>query len=591
MHKLLILLLLLESGVSFSQNEDTYQDLVHQTSVHYTSSEEDIENPDFDLLESVEFIQLKDGQWPGAKKTNILIRNELNTLKSPEFSLRFEREYAKALKNTLIDYHQSCVKESGNRKTTDCGHYSDFARYFTPDQVQAEFSITSLCNHILVAGMNISFTAAREQDKLSVKELAFQDLHYYDLIQGIEIDPSTILDTRKLPEFYRLVKSRIPGHLKKMADTLDLKKGLPLFNGAGFYYFIEGNIETYSENQSILQIRLSLEEVSPFLNSNGPFKAYIPLKTSNTNHNGLMSGGVEGSAIQPLKELQSLRTINLLMENLSGKEYANKRVYIRSDQMGIETQITFNKFGQPTNKKTVLKEEGSSVDSTAFTYDVNGKLKAIDLYELKTVSYIDEEKREELKLIKTSVFDEQQNLIKRTEYHVFDYRPDDIETDTDYYTYLKDRIIQDASYETNCTSTYEWGATEYLISEGAAFYSQDNDRPINSNKYSTRSSGDTTFLELTDSKKTKICIYYIQTNNQVTEFMEQQGLLKTKITYDNLQRPVSYSIFKQSNTGYEPFISTSVEYDSKNRPIKYNYQFPESSNNPNKLQVYQFRYE
>ena len=111
MRKLLILFLLFQSSVLFSQTE-TYQDLVNHTSVTYTKIEEEVNNANLDLLEEANYIQLKEDQWPGAKKINALIHNQLNELKTPEFARRFEQEYAKALKSTLIDWYNSWVEES-----------------------------------------------------------------------------------------------------------------------------------------------------------------------------------------------------------------------------------------------------------------------------------------------------------------------------------------------------------------------------------------------------------------------------------------------------------------------------------------------
>ena len=79
MRKLLILFLLFQSSVLFSQTE-TYQDLVNHTSVTYTKIEEEVNNANLDLLEEANYIQLKEDQWPGAKKINALIHNQLNEL-------------------------------------------------------------------------------------------------------------------------------------------------------------------------------------------------------------------------------------------------------------------------------------------------------------------------------------------------------------------------------------------------------------------------------------------------------------------------------------------------------------------------------
>lgn len=588
MRKLLILFLLFQSSVLFSQTE-TYQDLVNHTSVTYTKIEEEVNNANLDLLEEANYIQLKEDQWPGAKKINALIHNQLNELKTPEFARRFEQEYAKALKSTLIDWYNSWVEES--KGSTKYDHYSDFANNFTPDQLYAEFFITTLCGHILIGGMNVSFIAARDQDQLSVKDLAFQDLHYYDLIKGVEIDPSTILDRKKLREFHKLIKNHVPEHLKGMADTLDLTKGLPLFNGASFYYFIEGNIEADTDKQAILQIRLSFEEVLPYLNPDGPFKAYLAIKPTNSKFSELMYDEYNNYNFHCLHAVESLSSIERLMENLSGDAYANKTAHIIQEHWpDVETQISFNKAGQVLNRKVTVPKEQISDDSLAYSYHPNGNLKTLDFYELKNVT--DESgERDELKLVKACLFDEHQNLLKRSTYSYYLYHGTDIESSTAYFSYFNDRVVMDVGSETNCASGYEWGATEYGIYQGSAFFLQNNDDIPDKRSYSYRYSGDSIFIDLIAYNKTVSDLFYRTEKDKIVEFTENQGHYQAKITYDSFQRPIQFSTFKKTNTGFVPYTAASIEYDSKNRPVKYTFQMLDGDQKLNTPKVYLFRYE
>jgi hypothetical protein len=576
MNKLLLFFLLFQISTSFSQ-EEVFQDLVNHTVVYYSSAETEINNPKLDLLEEATYIELKDDQWPGAAKINTLIRNQLNELKTPDFALRFEREYIKALKSTLINWYNT--------------QYSDLAHYFKPGNLHAEFCITTLCDHILVGGINVSFNAEREQRQLSATNLSFSDLHYYDLIRGVEIDPSTILDKRKQREFQKLIKSRIPEHLKAAADTLNFTKGFPLFNGAGFYYFIEGNIEADTDEQTVLQIRISLEEALPFLNPDGPFKAYLAIKPSYSKTSGdFMYDESVYYDFRCLREVESLRSFERFTESLTGDAYTNQTVHIVHERnQEAEVQISFNKLGKVTNRKVHVPKERISDDSVAYVYHLNGKLKSINRYELFTIK--ETEERDEFHLVEAFLFDEQQNLIKQTTYKTLNYHPGDIESTTQYFSYFNDRIITDISSETNCASGYEWGTTEYGIYEGSAFFLQNNDDIPDKRSYTTRHSGDSVFVDLTAYNKTVTNLFYRMENGRIVEFTEDQGHYLEKITYDSSQRPILFSSFKKTNTGFVPYTTAAVEYDSKNRPVKYTHHMLQGDQKLNKPQVYLLRYE
>ena len=576
MKKLLFLYLLSQANISFAQTE-AFHDLINHTVVHYTSKDLDID--EFDLkLEQVSYIELKEDQWPGAKKINELILKQAKEIGSTEFATRFKREYNKAIEQALIGEYNECVRTADDPKS--CDRYYELANGLRMEELTANFFITSLSNNILIGGMNISFDARHKDITFIVDDLGFQDLHYYDLTTGQEIDPKTILNPGKLAEFHKLVKSRVPEALKPMADTLDFNLGLPVINGGSFYYFLEGNLEVRTNYQAILQVRLSLEEVLPFINPKGPFKNYLKLKFSNAKHSGISPDNHQHAGIRCLQVAESLR-----MEHLSGKPYANQTVHISSSgPSAVDVEIGFNKQGNPRFRTTVTPNPRIPKDSVVYTYYSNGKLRKMDFYELKRG--IDSNGiRYHYMQNYTYNYDPQQNKVAKINYE------DGFPGDGEYYTYIGDRVIIDHNNQFDRVSGYYQPAQEYVITEGAVLPSQNNNQvPLNL-QYTRRISGDTTFIECASGKHTEVYLWYIQQHDLVTEIMENGGKSHTKITYDQQQRPTSYSLFGKTTTGFVPNISVAVAYDSKNRITRYTYQYLDGNKNPNAPIVYQFRYE
>ena len=581
MKKLLLLYLLSQTSISFGQTE-AFHDLINHTAVHYTTKDLDI--GEFDLkMKEVTYIELKEDKWPGAKKINELILKQAKEIGSTEFASRFEREYNKAIEQALIGEYDECVRTADDPKS--CGRYFELADGMLLEELAVNFFITSLSNNILIGGMNISFDARHKDVTFIVEDLGFQYLHYYDLNTGQEIDPKTILNTKKLAEFHKLVKSRVPEALKPMADTLDFNLGLPVINGGSFYYFLEGNLEVRTDYQAILQVRLSIEEVLPFINPEGPFKSYLKIEFSNANHSRINPYNHQHAGIQCLQIAESLQMLDGLVENLSGKSYSNQTVHISSaGRSAIDIEIGFNKQGNPRFRTTMTPNQTIPKDSVVYTYYSNGKLKKVDFYELK--KGIDSNgTRYQFMLNHVENFDPQQNKVEYINYE------DGFVADGEYYTYIGDRVIIDHNNQFGRASGYYQEAHEYVITKGAVLPSQNNNQvPLNL-QYTSRMSGDTTFIECTNERRTEVYLWYIQQNDLVTEIMENYGKSHTKITYDQLKRPTSYSLFGKTATGFVPYISASVAYDSKNRITRYTYQYLNGNQNPNLPIVYQFQYE
>jgi hypothetical protein len=592
MNKLLVLLFLSGSTISFSQVE-WRGDLVNKTNVQYSVLEMDVDNPNLKELKVLRYIEIIGNEWKGASKINALIKKEASALSSKQFAQRFQKEYDLAIKKTLKEWYNGCVEDSAaaDADEYDCGHYSDYKDIYTLDGLWSEFEIVSICDNILIGGMHTSFDAARDSWQLSIDNLSFQDLHYYDLDKGVEIEPSTILNKKKKREFERLLRRSIPEHLSEIADTLDFSKGFPIFNGASFYYFINGNIEADNDYQIILQPRLSFDEALPFLNPNGPFKAYLKVEKKNPIYNGLAYNETRYYDYHCSREIEALESLGRYISSLSGELYTGQHLRVSHGESGYELNVQFNKKGSLVNHKYYSSEEGLADDSVVFEYHPNGMLKMIRRYEVESIH--DNKSGDEYDkffLTKLYEFDELENLIKRTIYDIHTFGFIEVTAETEYFTYFANRVITDLGAQTSSSTGFIYEVSESEIIEGSLeFICLDYDQ--SRSRYSIQHFGNETKLLHHLPEGDTVKMNYFTENNQIKEFYESYGQTKIQVTYDDDQRPILFEKFRANKTGYGYVMKSELEYDSFGRPSSFTSYMFSSDHSVHSFQVNVFHWE
>lgn len=145
--------------------------------------------------------------------------------------------------------------------------------------LSAETDVLSLCNDIVIISFGINYVT--EMLHLS----KYTIIRYFDAKTGREVSKKQILDDSKIAKFISLVNSRIPEKYKGLISLDEIENGNGVFCGAGFYYILQGSLnnDLYLSGIPSVYVRLSLEEVKPYLNIGGPFGIYTTYTTGTAN--------------------------------------------------------------------------------------------------------------------------------------------------------------------------------------------------------------------------------------------------------------------------------------------------------------------
>ena len=572
-----LLLLLLLSHSTFAQDH-FIRDLVQDTKLKYSEVTLGKDTYDNELLSSAKYIQLDEETWKGAKKINELLKEDARQLNTTKFKKEFMVEFNKVVYSELKEDFDYCEMERKRHEhwESDCSYYLTLGEEFKPNNVRASYWFVGLCGHIAIGGLEVSFRAKRK-DNWSFGTQFYQQMHYYDLNKGVEIDPSTIIDPKKKRSFYKLIKQRVPEHMKEMADSLDLSNGFPIFNGASFYYILSGSIDADTDKYPVLHVRLSYDEALQFLNPKGPFKSYLSFPSKASEGTGLMYSEVDFGGMDQLRYLRSMSDIRHFVEFLNGEQFANISAHCKYRKGEYEWVINFDKNGRLESHWIEDHEDDVVDDSIVFTYHDNGAVKSRHYYELDDVyDPVSEEEIEMTTLSESLEFDVNGNVIAYAEYESPEYLNEVQEKEIVYFMYFGDYLVADYGYQTNHSFGMEWGAERYAVLGGECYHDLDSDSKKHA-KYKYTIAGDTTKYFRVKKKGDVLREAYVKKDGLVVAYFESGGTYSTYLEYNKDGYPFKSTRYRKTDEENVMILEVKIVYDSKNRPIEYNFHQPSTT--------------
>lgn len=564
--------------------DDAVMDVVNQTFCDYNYVDSIQVNPYLEATLHSSYIVLNKQQWPGATKINQLILKEFSSLKEKDFADRASREFQRIM--ALDDAMYASMDEEGDQSNIPTEEYD--LTEFIESTVEVEFRILALCDHVLICGFYTEVEFNSDYDAFIP-----YNIHYYDLMAGSEIDPASILTKKRLPEFHKLIKSRVPEHLKAFTDTMDLSKGLPLFIGAGFYYLLEGVVDISSSAQPTLQVRLDLASIVPYLNNSGPFKSYLKVMADAEANTEMLYDEFFFRDLRCLREVNQLKAMERFIERLDGEQFAGQELHISREgaRHPMDRQITFNEKGQKMTISGRYLDEDHLEYKDVYSYHPNDRLSKIEKYQSE---YATRNSSEEyvLELDEVIYFDKNQNLIQHSYIPNYGTEPKTLKThnNNEYFTYLNNRIIKDESYTYSTQlGCVDW-AIDYAICLGSSFEFDDYSNPAEVTRYTSRIVGDTTFIDASSGNETYCELYFVTEEGHITCVWEFGGERLTRVTYNDQQLPCTLQQMRIRDSIETKESTVTIAYDVRKRPVGYRKQVFVNEKLQEDL-VYQLRYQ
>jgi hypothetical protein len=564
--------------------DDIVMDVVNQTFCDYNYVDSIQVNPYLEATLHASYIVLDKQQWPGATKINQVILDEFSRLKEKEFADRASGEFQRLM--ALDEAMYASMDEEGSQSSVPMEEYD--LTEFIEGKAKVEFRILALCDHILIGGYYTEVEFNSDYDLFIPHNIL-----YYDLMTGSEIDPASILSKKRLPEFHKLIKSRVPEHLKAFTDTMDLSKGLPLFVGAGFYYLLEGVVDISSSAQPTLQVRVDLASIVPYLNNSGPFKAYLKVMADAEANTEMLYDEFFFRDLRCLREVKQLKDMERFIERLDGEQFALQEVHISNEgaRHPIDIQITFNEKGQKMTISGRYLDEDHLEYKDVYSYHPNDRLSKIEKYQSE---YAERNSSEEyvLELDEVIYFDKNQNLIQHSYIPNYGTEPKTLKTHNknEYFTYLNNRIIKDESYTYSTQlGCVDW-AIDYAICLGSSFELNDYSNQAEVTRYTSRIVGDTTFIDASSGKETYCELYFVTEEGRITTIWEFGCQRLTKITYNDQQLPCTVQQMRIRDSIETKESTVTIAYDVRKRPVSYRKQVFVNEKLQEDL-VYQLRYQ
>jgi hypothetical protein len=290
---------------------------------------------------------------------------------------------------------------------------------FDHDVKRIEVDVYALSAQILVLSFGVHYDAYYENDTsyyLIQEEQLFRTYRYYELRSGEEINRLTLISDEKRLDFETFIRQRLPKSFEKTISDKDIRNGLPIFHGTGFYYLVKGHgelSEYFLSGIPNVGIRLELEEVKPFMNKDGVFKDYATISPSKPDIHGFLSHSY--SINSPCGEEQSykIRRIQDLTEHIPPKTGVKRSIaeLQQHDMTGFSyLETNYLRSGQPIYQVSYYNRDNKTVpkDSTTYHYK-KGVLRRVDNYERNYRS-------EKLEWKSSYYFDELSNIERIYEY-------------------------------------------------------------------------------------------------------------------------------------------------------------------------------
>ena len=510
---------------------------------------------------------LRNNDWKGEEKVNENINNlAIHMAMSQEVHDRFMKYFFENLTYLFEMEYKDELEGEPNP-------YIDLLDSFYPDDVGIDLDIISLNNHIIVVNCIIDYNASRGKHSTYYKNLQYEELAYFDLNTGEQIDPVTFINPNKLEVFHAEAYSKISEEATEFITMEDVKNGKPVFKGASFYYVVKGNSDATFQSDYNYHVRFELEEIQPYLNKKGGYSAYLkhhksapPIVCSMTmdrfgNSNNWYS-----------RDYRQIQNINeLLEEPINGKFRATLAYKWKDDNTKyLKYKNTFNKAGYIT---TQLKYEsdGDLEDSIVFHYYDNNVIKMIQFFDVDYIKeYQNDPDYEELDWWEDLwYFDEKGNMtLYEGTYDTWnEYDQDYMEHEVMHYSYFGDKVFVDCSYRCKYGTGMTEGEEFYVIQNG---YAIKTTRYLTNKKmeYKIQQKGKELIFNNTHYKDTMLFILQLKSDRIVSCTIDANADWSFKVEYNNDGSPTLYETERINEKGTNG-NGYKCTYDKNGNPIEH----------------------
>lgn len=414
---ILILLLSLCSIQTLSAYNDGLEvhDLLNNKKVTYISKYQTLNNSKINFYEELDvsipiLIDLKDSNIQ--KKINKRFENILfSQLESDSFKLKINAHCKESvhmyLNNRDEDYD-------------DLGLYQDNETRFSPELTYIKHQFLSYYNGILVFQAVFKYQAV--YNRFKINKFEYTQTYYINVNTGKEYNASAIYKQSNIKQFNELLEKKISLKLNNYVQqnqknkqdpsdfyedaTLEYAQSKKPMKVSGFsalkngfifpkifsfsYYIPQWQSCMYNTGGLDAEIRLSFEEIKPFLNPNGPYGSLInttmPKEINNFifpnkhNINTYKSPYVEAKINIPfLEELPKLYPHNIKTVIIKQKDR-----YTKKDTVIPFREISISKSGQVLEK--VNFSSGKKYYSESYLFDSLGQLIKISEFKREVIS-------------------------------------------------------------------------------------------------------------------------------------------------------------------------------------------------------------